>query len=496
MPRLLTAGLLPLCLALPTATATLAQDPPPSNGSLDIEAQRARMHFARFVAEEEARFVPVLWELAGWCKSVKLFRERARLCRGILAMDPTHRGARTVLRYIRYGSEWRQAKSYRTPRNRAPEEVLEDYRRRLDAAAAPFRARIFRRLERERALLGPDLREAELRKLLLLDPDDAALRTVLGEVRLGERWVLAETAAAAEGGARIGESASLALEGVDFPEKVQLTEAEERLQLLWRAARATPRVRVLGTTSRSEVEETTRVTDAVGNFFTEVFGRRQPHRRGYTIYLLEGPQERDLLMGGLGGIDVPTQTLLRQASGGWLGNGYRLGEWDPDPARRLDGAARQTLGTLLMDAYGVDGRHGWAWEGMGLYLVYRLVGTRKTYFIQRGAYARQTQTTLWPKLQSADTDWLREARALLATEVAPDLPILMGRGVDTMRDEDLLAAYALSAYLLEGRPDDVPRILRGIGAGEHPVVVFERVTGYSVPQLEGRLRRWLDEVLK
>ena len=66
----------------------------------------------------------------------------------------------------------------------------------------------------------------------------------------------------------------------------------------------------------------------------------------------------------------------------------------------------------------------------------------------------------------------------------------------SMRDEDLLVAYVLSAYLLEGRPDDVPRILRRIGAGEHPVRVFEDVMGFSVPVLEGRLRRWLDEVLE
>ena len=149
-----------------------------------------------------------------------------------------------------------------------------------------------------------------------------------------------------------------------------------------------------------------------------------------------------------------------------------------------------------MDAYGVSGQNGWAWEGMGLYLVYQLTGTRKTYFIDRQAYARTSQTTLWPKLQDPQTDWLVEGRALLAGAAAPGLEFLLGRSVDTMRDEDLLVAYVLSAYLLEGRPDDVPRILRRIGAGEHPVRVFEDVMGFSVPVLEGRLRRWLDEVLE
>ena len=53
----------------------------------------------------------------------------------------------------------------------------------------------------------------------------------------------------------------------------------------------------------------------------------------------------------------------------------------------------------------------------------------------------------------------------------------------------------LAAYLLEGRPDEAPIILRRIGAGEHPVLVFEDVTGESLPGLELRLRRWLGEVL-
>ena len=62
--------------------------------------------------------------------------------------------------------------------------------------------------------------------------------------------------------------------------------------------------------------------------------------------------------------------------------------------RRLDGAARQTLGTLLMDAYGVDGRHGWAWEGLGLYLVERMVGTRLTHYVQRGRYEEPAERAL------------------------------------------------------------------------------------------------------
>ena len=75
-----------------------------------------------------------------------------------------------------------------------------------------------------------------------------------------------------------------------------------------------------------------------------------------------------------------TRRGLSSAVGGWLDSPNRLAEWSPSPDRRLDGAARQTLGTLLMDAFGIDGRCGWAWEGVGLYMIHDLVGTRLTWF--------------------------------------------------------------------------------------------------------------------
>ena len=148
-----------------------------------------------------------------------------------------------------------------------------------------------------------------------------------------------------------------------------------------------------------------------------------------------------------------------------------------------------------MDAYGVDGTHGWAWEGVGMYLVYHLVGTRMTYFIDRTDYARRNQFTLWPRMQDPRTNWLQEAHGLLKAGRAPRLEFLIGRSVDTMRDEDVLVSYALAAYLLEGRPGDLPVILRRIGAGEHPVQVLEKVMGLPVQRIQERFVRWLDEVL-
>ena len=487
-PALTILSILPLCLEFtPSAAAQVAPH--------EIIRTPERIAFDEYLSKAEARLIPQLEELAVWCQNARLYRERDRIYRGVLAMDPKNSTARRALRYFKQSGAWHQSTAYHVPRNRGPEN-LSEYRERLTLATARFRSRVFRRLERGRSSLGLEAREQVFRKLLLIDPDDQALRTVLGEARLGEHWVLEETARADRGRRNIGDLARISLEVTERPAITTPNRSERKLDLLWSAARSTPRVRVVGTTKAREVEQTAHVTDAVGVYFRGVFRRDQPHRKAYTIYLLRNPEERDRMLAGMPWIDTQTKNLLRSASGGWLGRPNVLGEWDPDPARRLDGAARQTLGTLLMDAYGVGGKNGWAWEGIGLYLVYQLTGTRKTYFIDRQAYVRTSQTTLWPKLQSPETDWLVEGRNLLASPAAPGLEFLLGRSVDTMRDEDLLVAYVLSAYLLEGRPDDVPQILRRIGAGEHPVRVFEDVLGFSVPVLERRLRRWLDEVLE
>ena len=63
-----------------------------------------------------------------------------------------------------------------------------------------------------------------------------------------------------------------------------------------------------------------------------------------------------------------------------------------------------------------------------------------------------------------------------------------------MTSGDLLLAYALSAYLVEGHePAVLEAILHRCGAGESPVLVLEQVLGYDIPRLEKRLLEWLRE---
>ncbi len=491
-PLLLALVLVP-SLAFPSpAVGAMRQDA--SLDTVEARTREARRRFERMLKAGESALVPKLWELAQWCRKHRLYLEEDRLARMILRVDEGHRGARRTLKFYPRGRGWHQADTYHLPRNFASEPALEEYRQRLTRLIEPFKLELFTALEREGRFLKPEQRHEPLRMLLLVQPDDALLHGLLGERRLGERWVLEETVRAAERRRGIRALARASLAGVPVPQPLQPDSDELAMGLTWQAALRTQGVRVLGTTPPDEVGRTARVSEAVAGLFRSVFGVARGHRAGYTIYLLSDPGERNVLLGHLQGVDASTRALLEQAAGGWLGSPVRLGEWDANPARRLDGAARQTLGTLLMDAYGIDADQGWIWEGVGLYLARYLTGTRLTYFFGRNGYSAARQTTLWPRLQAPDADWLAIAAEVLAAENAPDLVFLLGRDVNAMGDEDLLVSYAFAAYLLEGRPADAPRILGRIGAGEHPVTVLEAVTRESLPQLQHRLQRWLDEI--
>jgi hypothetical protein len=83
---------------------------------------------------------------------------------------------------------------------------------------------------------------------------------------------------------------------------------------------------------------------------------------------------------------------------------------------------------------------------------------------------------------------------MLAAEDAPRIGFLLGRDVNSLSERDFLLSYVLAAWLIEGRPEDAVELSRRIGAGEHPVAAFERTLGLSLPQIEARVRRWLDEM--
>jgi hypothetical protein len=461
-----------------------------------LYAQEAELVPAAFVTRRAAlaaEAVPRLEALAAWCAQHKLYLERHRLYEGLLSIEPDHSDARRGLKYFRRREGWVQSRGYRVPRNH-DDAALVEYRERFQREVGPYRDGVLALLADRDLRVPPAAREAAVRELLTFTPDDVELRRSVGEARGVDGWVLLETASTLRARAELAHFAEACIEGAPRSERAEATRDERGVALPWTTGRETERVRVLGTVNATEIAEAAEVAHAVGDYFERVFRQREAHRPGFRVYLLRVPEQAVHLRALSHGVDPADldRTFGVGSVGGWIAPNA-FGQWSPDRERRLDGTARQALGAMLLDAFGVDTSNGWVWEGLGLYLVEHLVGTRKTYFIDRGAQGASTSVFLWKELQDPRTDWFDTARGLIEAGSAPSLEFLIGRPVDTMRDEDLLFSYVLAAYLFEGRPREVPELLRRLGAGEHPVSVFEGVFGISIPQLEARLLRWLEE---
>lgn len=457
------------------------------------EAPDAARTYQSTRAELDGTAVPRLIELARESEHRRFYGLADSLYKAVLELEPDNPRARRALRYhrVRTGT-WVQSRGYKQRNDRAKPSQA-PWREEVQTELRDYRNRALILIDGARNELGLAGVEGELHSLLAINPDDEVVRATLGEELFEDHWMLNESVRAMKRRRAFPGLARACIEQAPEPWEGTLRDEELALPLQWLGVRETEDVRVVTSVGLGEAQHTARVTHAVGDYFRLVFAAQRALRNDYTVYLLN-PTGKAPLIGSWPGLDQSTIGGLSSAEGGWLGTGNRLAEWSGNPARRLDGAARQTLGTLLMDTYGIDGRHGWAWEGVGLYMVRHLLGTRLTWFFDTSGYQPQTATGLWSRLQSPESNWLAEAEALLSSENSLRLSYLLGRKINAMREQDVLHAYAFAAYLLEGSPREVPTILRRIGAGDHPTAVIESELGYSLPTVEVRFRRWLREV--
>jgi hypothetical protein len=147
----------------------------------------------------------------------------------------------------------------------------------------------------------------------------------------------------------------------------------------------------------------------------------------------------------------------------------------------------------LSRTYNLTLNPGWAWEGVALYLNGALAGTRMTWFIPLDPKDAELKK-LQKKLFDPGTDWMSEAHALVQKPEHPKLAAVLAKPDSAMTAEDLLYAYAFSAYLIEGRPKEVSDILHRVSSGTTPSAeVLGAVLKMDMPTLEERVDRWLAE---
>ena len=168
--------------------------------------------------------------------------------------------------------------------------------------------------------------------------------------------------------------------------------------------------------------------------------------------------------------------------------------WKGDVQRRIDGVVRMVMGYLLSGAFGITVEHGWAYEGIGLYLTRSLVRTRLVWFAQPARNLdHEKDFALRRRLLDPETNWIDEANRLLQTGKAPPLAELLEKGVNDLTTEDLLFAYLLGTYVLEAQPEKATAILVSTGLGKPSARAFEGALGMDLADFEPHLTRWLSE---
>lgn len=453
----------------------------PASAPRSDEIQRQR-------TAARSTLVKGLLELASWCNSKELYLERDHVYARVIELEPDNLDARKGLRFARNpDGSWKDP-APREMKNRNP-KALEELPAKRSEAIAPYRDRLLDLLESAPADAAQ--RKSVFDEILALDPDDARVHKLLDEVKLDGKWMMPETS---NGKTRRGEIKVLVKKSLDgAPALVSDAGLSEAVKLggAWTTMVHAGGVRVMATVSADECARIARTCAAVGPFLESVLGCKAAYPEGFTFYVFGSAQEKNAFVEKLPEVTPEARAYMTAISSVGLALTDNVLLSDSDPAKRLDGAVRHTLLHLLRNAYGIDDRHGWVWEGLGLYFTRELVGTRYTWFVS--VLPDPDQDARRVGLLLPASNWMNEALKLFDGPKPPSLAFTGGRELSQMHVEDMLCAYALAAYFVEGRPQETPDLLRRIGGGETTAAVVQDIFKLSMDELQQRVTRWLKE---
>lgn len=440
------------------------------------------------VAAARADLVERLNRTATWCNDKELFVERDRIWRKVLEIAPDDATARKGLRYARnVDGSWKEP----PPRDlkNIGKKWLADLPAREEAAYAPYGdALLALAREPDRSAGERDALVAEIRALA---PDHAGLHEWLGDVRLGDRWVMPETATAKERRAALRAHARGAMEAEARIATAKPEGLESDLGVVWKVVLQGENVRVLSTGSEEEAQRIVRATEGAGSLLGFALGSEMRYPGAYTIYVLTEPGEKEAFLAKLPDLAAEERARLAALEGTGIPRSNNVALFGRDPIRRTDAAVRHTIGNVLGISLGVSHKTAWAWEGVGQYLTRELVGTRLTWFVSEAA--DPATASLRGKLMNPESNWIQEAYDLLATGTAVPLDDLLRRDLDRLDVGGALTGYALVAYLLEGQPTQALEFVTRSARGDDPSAIAREVLKRTPVELQERLVQWLSE---
>jgi hypothetical protein len=480
-----------VALVVSAAASTRSpSDPPPASktaGRTVRDDAPAAMTVAAEMAKAREGLVERLDRLATWCNDKELFLERDRIWQKVLELAPDDPVARKGLRYARnIDGSWKDP-APREARNLG-KKWLEDLPKREEAAYAPYGdvlVALARAPERPAAE-----REALIAEVRACAPNHAGLHEWLGDVKVGDRWMMPETAAAKERRPAIRAEVKRLLETGAPITTVAPSGPELALGVTWRSALQGENVRLLSTGPEEEALKIARACESAGRLLEFVFGTEMRYPGGFTIYVV-GEAERAAFLAALPDLTAADRTRLGGLTGTGIPGTTNVALFAPDLTLRTDNAVRHTIGYVLATTLAVSHKSAWAWEGIGQYLTRELVGTRLTWFVSESA--DPAAPALRGKLMNAESNWIQEAFELLSTGTATPIEDLLHKDLDHLDVAGALTGYALVAYLLEGRPNDLLTFVTRSARGDEPAAITSEVLGRTPAELQTRLVQWLSE---
>ncbi len=473
-------------LACPLLAALLAL-PLPGLASMPVQ-QSGTTKRPTAPLSPRAELVRGLLALATWANQNELFLQRDGVWRSVLLLEPDNADARKGLRYTRDGTgKWRDPPA-REVKDLKP-ALLPEFARKRSELVGVWRTQVLAELDASAA--DAARRTAAWAEILRVDPDDAVVRGLQGEVRADKSWVLAETVATP---ARRLELQSCVQQARAAPPKPETCgPAGEDCSYLpaWKLAHSCEGVRLLSQTDEAESLLLLGAEHAARALLEKVCGKPLPPSPGFSAYVIVAPSECDTLLAAVKDCTDADRAVWRAAPGFGIPRRAAVVLWDKDPRRRLDCFTRHLVANCLFAAYGIDARQGWLVDGLGIYLCQQLTGTRSTWFRpDRG----DEDQALRLRMQDEKTNWNAEARKFLEGASALKLADVLAKPVGELKLEDLLVGTAFSAYLVEAQGKALPEILERIGRGGSAPDTIANVCARPFPELEARFVRWLSEV--
>jgi hypothetical protein len=444
-------------------------------------------------AEAVKAIKAALTELAAWCESKKLDRERARTLELILVFDENDAAAREGLGYSKgKAGAWERGPKWKEPSNR-DNESLGDFKKKRAEVGGVFLDAMAKLLDEERRDIDPGLRARIIGDMSAIDPNDPRTKRSAGEEQAGGKWVLAETARVPARRKQIAALAAASIKAAGTPKPEEPTSEETRLDIKWAAILSTENTRVLGNGSKEEVQKAAVSTEAAYGLFHKVFGFEDVPTGYPTIYyLLADVGAKANLLRLDRRMTAEKRSDSEKLGGIWV-DSMTHASWAADAVARLDSSVRQMNSKLLAKYFGITGQHGALHEGVGMHLSWYVTGTRVTWFVGKRKYAQSGGDGLENKLRSGEADWFSEGLALMNGKERPVLRAVLSHHLNDLATDDMLYSYMLGVWLIDGqRPEDVARFLATFtrkGADDAARAAF----GVDLNGLEERFVRWAKE---